>query len=256
MKKYLLESYRLGKTLAEANQKFYRFLLREHFSSEAIKFFDPQNEEFINFSQPFLLKEALKTNPKTQVNAFIIKNYKRQTIFKSDDEYYLRSGERVYLSGYTLVPNLYTRSILQDAFLNAKYYLAGESERVYLSSLKMRESYEFHEVAPAKIIPRFQGDIISLEDKIFLKKTRIITEEKNIFRFPFHFLKKKLLFKKYQFDALKMKKSLTKLKQDYIEKLKKNHVKIKTIEKQLYNSNKHAVGGRRKTLTNRSNVMH
>ncbi len=251
LKEYLLGSYQLGKTLTEANLKFYRFLLGEHFPSNALNFFNPQSEEFIDFSKPFLLREALKTNHGEQVNAFVLKDDKRETFFKINHDYRLRRGEKISLSEHTLVPNLYTRSILQDAFLKAKYYLAGESEYHYLHSSQMKANYEFHKVTPAKIIRRFQGDIISKEDKIFFQK-QTIANEKTIFSLPFHSFKRKLLLEKYGFDALSLKKKLKKLKQDYVEKLKENGLKVKKIERHLYQTNKHLIGEKRKVLSERS----
>ncbi len=250
LKEYLFNSYQLKKTLAEAT----RILYQQIFKNYPIEFFDPQqNKEFIRFSQGYLLQEAEKTLGGEQVAAFVLKAGRREAIFKKQDGFVLRSGEPVLLQKHTLLPHLYTRSVIQDAFLNSEYYLAGESENAYLLSAKMQEQYRYHDVTPAKVLPRAQIEIIEKKDKDFLLQEHLDTYA--IFRTPFYQLKRKVLQERENFDKKKVVNNLNQLKKDYIQELKKLNLPYKKIEKKIYSANKHVGGTKRKELTEKNKTI-
>ncbi len=253
LKKYVDKSYALGRTLAEANLDFFKFILKERFKKELL--FDPQVAAFRKFSRPFLLREANKTLLDEQVNAFLIREEKRLAFFKTKQGFRLRNGEKVDLSNYELVPNVFTRSIIQDAYFDGAYYLAGKGELAYLNSEPIKKSYDFHQVKRAEPQLRYQVEIGHMEDKDFLSENTLQLED--IFFKPYYQIRKDYFIKHYSFDFLKIKKRLKSWKDAHFKPLMneaKRNAKKKLIselraeERSTYQKHKHLLGARRKKL--------
>lgn len=151
LKELCLTCFQVGKTLAEAN----RLLSEAVFAAFPLKLFDPVNDEdFTRFSQDYLKKELEKTALAEQANAFARIGENRIALFRDKKGWVDRQGVRVEIEGVVLLPNLKTRSIIQDAYFSASHYIAGPGEEKYLPDLKSQ--YAFYGVKPAKVISRMR----------------------------------------------------------------------------------------------------
>ena len=244
VKKIVMNAYRIDRTFKEATL----ILFQSIFASINIEFFIPDKEDFLNFSQSILQKEVSLTKDLEQANAFVLKNKKRLAIFKRNGSFFTRNGQEIILKDQVLLPNVKTRSLLQDSYLNVSFYIAGSSEYSYLEALKSR--YLLHNIKPAKVIKRMHATLLSYEDLKKIKEIEIDFEEINNSNYFFE-LKEKL-FKKYSFNVKEEKKKLKLFKENYIQSLKDLNISSKRIEKILYKEQKQLLGFKRKEYITRN----
>ena len=159
------KAYQIGNKLEDANE----LLLKYFFSDYPIDFFNPSQEEFINFSQLYLKKELTITKEGEQFNGFLLQKDTRQAIFKKGNSWINRKNKVINLNGANLylVPNLQTRSVIQDAWFNSPDYLAGPGEMKYLPTLS--KQYQNHQILAGRFIPRGGGYLIPFEKKLSKK---------------------------------------------------------------------------------------
>ena len=167
------KAYQIGNKLEDANE----LLLNYFFADYPVDFFNPVQKEFIDFSQTYLRRELATTKEGEQFNGFLLQKDKRQAIFKKGNGWIDRKNKivRVNEDGTYLVPNLQTRSVIQDAWFNSPIYLAGPGEMKYLSTLS--NQYQKHQVSAGTFIPRGGGYLIPFEKK--LSKRLIKNYQKN-----------------------------------------------------------------------------
>lgn len=227
----------------------------------SLRFFDPRDEKFLEFCKPFLLKEAfsktLKQGEQCPFFAFI--NQSRQAVFKDKDFFKTRSGEKIDLEKTTLLPHLLSRSILQDAYLNADFYVAGPSEMIYLKKLEKR--YHLHGVKQSKLVKRMKTVLLSANDERDLRELTMAIKKKNALKkidenvvldkflhLEKNQLDKYLLSLHLKFDADHYRKLLKKAKQNFVDELLKMEAApslVKKIERKIYLEQKHILGQKR-----------
>ena len=227
-----------------------------------LKFFDPRDEKFLDFCKPFLMKEALSPVLKQgeQCPFFALIDQSRKAVFKEKDFFTTRLGEKIDLEKTTLLPHLLTRSILQDAYLNADFYVAGPSEMIYLKKLEKR--YQQHGIKQSRLVERMKTILLSNRDEknlhelamaINRKNTAKKIDEKVLLEKLLHLEKnqidKYLLSLHLKFDVDQYKKLLEKTKQNFVDQLSKMEAPVnivKKIERKIYLEQKHILGQKRK----------
>ncbi len=161
-----LACYTVGHMLGEASRMFAQAI----FEGLELECFDPSTPAFIEFMQPFLIREAGRTPAGGQCNVFCQIDKRREALFTCNDgrNYHLRDGSPVLLDDYTLLPNFRTRPMCQDAYFHTHAYIAGPGEQEYLSELN--DVYAFHGVEQADVIPRMSATLLEPKVKRLLKK--------------------------------------------------------------------------------------
>lgn len=257
IKELVFDSYQLGITLKEANRIFYKNLFSDLENSFPVqykmKWFDPSEDQFRNFSQNLLRQEIINTPIDEQTPVFALINGRREALFKKNDSCLTRAGQHVDYKKVVLLPSLKNRSLLQDAYCDVAYYIAGPSEKIYLNELKPR--YSFYGIEPSKIVERMSLTIIDAEikghleqlgfDEEFLlkhnKEELIRWLQNSLQNYDFHQAKKNLFkFKNHLIKKLNNESSLSSLS------LQSNRDSIKDFEKKFYLEVKHFFGTKRK----------
>lgn len=158
----VFESYRLGDSLFDANQKFFSQIFRSfdnsHIRNNRMIWFRSDDKGFRKFSQDILRKEA-KRIKEGQCPVFALIDGKREALFKKNGYCLTRDERKVDLeSEIILLPSVWNRSILQDAYLKAAVYVAGPAEEKYLQELL--PGYTYYGISPARVIPRMSATVV------------------------------------------------------------------------------------------------
>jgi len=238
LKNEALEAYKLGRSLGDASKS----LGEKLFSRYGLKLFDPSEKEFREFSKNILLKEAERGENNKQCNLFCLDKKKRLAIFKKNNNYYLRKGEKIDITKYELLPNVKTRNICQDAFFNTHTYIAGPGEIKYIKELD--EYYRAHKIIKSKVQPRMSIDLIEPRIKKLFKKTEldfIDIENKNVEQ-----VLKEELVKASGFDKKKISEKLNKSIDTLLKSYEEEGIEIKELRKALFLETKKLIGEKRK----------
>ena len=240
LKSLCFDCYIKGNTLMEASLK----LAKSLFKNDSLVFFDPSEKSFLNFSKPFLIKEAHKTLEGNQCHLFAAINNQRKTLFKKKGHFVDRNNQIIPIENHFLLPHLKTRSILQDAYFKTHTYIAGPSEEIYLKNLK--EQYHFHQVKPPKIQKRMSATFIEPSIKKTLKKLDLsldffLNKEQNN-------LIKDYFISKGDLNLPQLKEKFQKINHHYFTQLESLNIEKKEIEKWLFQKSKEIIGAKRKKL--------
>lgn len=159
----VFESYRLGDSLFDANQKFFSQIFKDfdssHIRNNRIIWFRSDDKGFRKFSQDILRKEIERIK-EGQCPVFALIAGKREALFKKNGYYFTRDGKKIdFESEIILLPSVWNRNILQDAYLKASAYVAGPAEEKYLRELL--PSYTYYGVSPARVIPRMSATVVN-----------------------------------------------------------------------------------------------
>jgi uncharacterized protein YllA (UPF0747 family) len=236
----VFSTYIEGKDLGTCSQEYYTKIFNEY----NLSIFDPRQDAFRKFSKTMLLDEMYSTKEGAQCNVFIVRNEKRLAVFKKNNKYILRNGEYVLPEKHILVPNVMTRNIVQDAYFNPEFYIAGPSEAVYIKKLKKK--YRRYGVKPAKVKNRMSGVLVPdavkqcMHATGFDMHTLLNAANNDIYTFAFKTLS--------GFDKKKVTAEAQKLNHLFITKLKKYAIPEAGIEKVLYSALKKNIGLKRKQL--------
>lgn len=206
-----LDCYSPGQTLGEASQQ----LAVELFGHFDLRIFTPFEKEFREFSQAILRKEAERTPEGEQCNLFCMQGKQRKAVFKKDGRFQLRDGSVVTLSQYDLVPNVYTRSVCQDAYFHTHTYIAGPGEVKYLAELD--PVFQFHGVKKAAVQPRMSISHIEPRVRRLMKKNQLSLEQ--ILKSTREELIKEVLKEKTTFDFSEALQTGNDLTEEYLGKL-------------------------------------
>lgn len=232
-----LDCYSPGQTLGEASQQ----LAVELFGHFDVRIFTPFEKEFREFSQAILRKEAERTPEGGQCNLFCMQGKQRKAVFKKDGRFQLRDGSVVDLSRHDLVPNVYTRSVCQDAYFHAQTYIAGPGEVKYLAELD--PVFQFHGVKKAAVQPRMSISLIEPRVRRLMNKTGLSPEQ--ILESTREELIKKVLKEKTTFDFSETLQTGNDLTGEYLgelEGLGLETADIKSLRKMLRQEVKNALG--------------
>ena len=153
----LVHTYRLGRTLLEASLDLAKII----FALFNLRYFHPGEKDFRHFSQTILQNEIKKTLDGEQAGAFLLQNQIRKALFRRGKTMITRAGDVIDPANEILLPHLKTRNVCQDSYFSAKYYIAGPGEMSYLKTLQSQ--YRYHQVLPAKPIPRMSLTLIEAE---------------------------------------------------------------------------------------------
>jgi uncharacterized protein YllA (UPF0747 family) len=171
LRQFFIDLYQPGRLLAECA----RILSAHWFSRFGVEVFDPQNPDFRQFSRTILLREAENTPMDQQCHLFCLIGKRREALFRREQGYFLRSGEKVELEKLELLPNVKTRNICQDAYFDTDSYVAGPGERSYIADLD--EGYLFHQVKKPQIVSRMSITLIEPRVARFLRKQSLTAAE-------------------------------------------------------------------------------
>jgi uncharacterized protein YllA (UPF0747 family) len=237
LKDMALRCYKPGRTLGEAS----RLLAAEMFGFLNIEIFTPDEEKFREFSRSILLREAERTADDAQCNLFCMIGKKREALFKKGGAFFLRNGTPVVLSRYDLVPNVKTRNVCQDAYLNTDTYIAGPGEIKYISELD--PVYRYHGIKKTAVKPRMSITLIEPRVKRLLKKTglslnRLLEQDKAI-------LIKNVLKEKSGFDFKETLRQANASTAEYMHKLGELGLETKEIGRLLRTEVKNICGKKR-----------
>lgn len=240
LKNEVLEAYKLGRNLGDASKS----LAEKLFGKYGLRLFDPSEKEFRTFSKNILFKEAERGENNKQCNLFCLDEKKRLAIFKKDNNYCLRNGEKIDISKYELLPNVKTRNLCQDAFFNTHTYIAGPGEVKYIKELD--EYYKTHEIIKSKVQPRMSIDLIEPRIRKLLKKiglNLIDIENKN-----FEQVLKEELIKFSGFDKKTISEKLTMSVDVLIKSFEEAGMETKELRKLLHSETKKLIGEKRKAI--------
>jgi uncharacterized protein YllA (UPF0747 family) len=257
VKDLVYTSYSLGRTLKEANRFFFQTLFEKQLFSffkfnKPIIWFDPSQPNFRKFSQSLLQKEIVATPLGKQCPVFALIKGQRKILFKKKDYCQTRSGEKVCWTQETLLPSLYNRSLLQDVYLNASYYIAGPSEENYLANLK--PYYQKYNIIPAHIQSRMSATILDKPIKDNLRLLNFTVQE--FMNFSHYQYLQILQQRELGYDFYHYKKNIFQFKEILLNKLftvipsSFKKTSQKNIEKIIYQEIKHFIGEQRKNFKN------
>lgn len=165
------ELYRPGRKWAEVSEELLRMILKDL----DVQLFNPMNKDFIEFAQPILQREFERTPEGEQCNGFVLRNGRREAVYKREGCFFLRNGESVNPVRETLLPNYRSRPLIQDAYFPGGWQVAGPSEMQYLSELE--ELYQYHGIQQSRLIPRHSLTIIPESAKEFFVRNHMDPEE-------------------------------------------------------------------------------
>jgi uncharacterized protein YllA (UPF0747 family) len=235
------DAYRVDKTFGDASMK----LAKSLYGHLHLNFFRPDEKAFRDFSRPYLVREFEKTEVGEQTNGFILDERKkiktRKALYRTEKGFATREGETISLSDFVLLPNVQTRSVIQDAFFQATAYIAGPGEVAYLS--KMEGQYQFHGVEAAQVLRRMSARLITPHIKRLLKK--IETDESDFLNLKKEILLKKILKDETGFDSRVLQTELDEAAKKLVRLMDEKKVPSKSVEKFLYTKIKEAVGEKR-----------
>lgn len=235
LQKIVLNCYQEGKNLADCYQQLIQILFKNY----PLEIFNPNQKEFLNFSQPILKKELLETAINSQAKVFIAINDKRIALFKNEHgEFVNRKGKKINLEQGILLPSVHNRSLLQDLFLETDTYICGENEEKYLINLK--EIYQKYNASFPLLKKRMSAicQDFFFEEEFFQK----VQQDRDL-----ELTKKKILFS-IGFDKKKITDELNSHKQELINQLKKQDLPSKEIEKFLYVTFKKMIKEKQKNI--------
>ncbi len=244
LKDTIISFYEEGKTLGEASGKFFKWL----FENIEVDIFDPSDKAFRDFSKKILLEESRQTVDGEQCNAFILRENKRLAFFKRDGSYFLRNGDEIDPSDHTLLPNVKTRSVCQDAWFGTAAYIAGPGEQKYLEEI--RPFFKRHKIVQAETVPRMSIDLIEPRVKRDMEKLKISIDDIN------NFSEEELSFnlvRNYTGFDMKMTKTESKAAENkFISEMKKLGLGGKWFEKELGKISEKAIGMKRREVKEKS----
>jgi len=236
-----LECYQEGRTLGDASEALARAL----FAGLPLDFFRPDTEAFRAFSKPFLLREAGFTPEGEQANCFLRDTRGgpavRRAIFKKAGRFTTREGEAVDLDRFDLLPNVQTRSVLQDAWFKTHTYIAGPGEIAYLKD--MGPQYARHGVAASAVKPRMSAVIVDHRDRRLLERSG--QSLGTALALPRSELLKKTLSEAAHFDFDGAEKRLRKIKEEAIASVASLGLETAPVERPLYEGIREVLGRRR-----------
>ncbi len=251
--------YQNGRAFGDASEA----LARELFGFLPLVFFRPDQKEFRDFSKPYLLREAARTEEGSQANAFILdtRNGKslRRAIFKKNGAFQTREGESVDPEKFTLLPNVKTRNVCQDAYFaslisgNGKKplaYVAGPGEIAYLK--EMSGSYAFHQVEPAEVVPRMSATLLEPKTKRLLEKSGLGLNQ--ILNGDSESLRKKIMALATGEDLEASKVKAESAFRGFVKEIGGLGFDAGRIEKDVYETLKHVVGKKRLELKQKSDL--
>ncbi len=237
LKEMVLNCYTKGRTLGDASV----MLAKELFPTFDLQFFTPTEPQFRQFSQTILRNEAENTPDDNQCNLFCMVGKQRKTLFKKNGKFVLRDGSTINLEDHTLVPNVKTRSVCQDAYFHTDTYIAGPGEILYLKDLG--NYYDFHHVKQANVQPRMSISIIEPKVKRLLKKTGFTLQD--VLDTPLEELLKRALKENTDFDYSETLNNCKNITEGYLENLRSlkfDEETIKRLRKTLHREVTEACG--------------
>ncbi len=256
IKTLTLTSFRAGRRLETATQE----LMEACFADFPITFFNPNTRHFHDFSKPLLLQEAAATAIDAQCNLFALINGIRTSIFRTGQHRYeTRSGTAVKLAEHVLLPNLQTRSVLQDAYLHARHYVAGPNEIQYLRTLQ--PSYKRHQVVAAQLHTRMRAILLTAAHTSSQQSLNI--DLPTLQQVPYPLVAQKFLAQKSGINLQTTESELAQLKTKWLQELRQFihteqlahqpllSTQLRATERGLYRQLKHIRGARRKALKQR-----
>jgi uncharacterized protein YllA (UPF0747 family) len=242
LKKIALSSYVQGEKLKTCSKN----LAKQLFNRFKLYLFEPTSEDFRNFTRPILLKEAISTKEGEQCNLFAVVNGVRKALFKKEGKFVFRDNKTAEIDKLTLVPNLKTRNVCQDAYFKTKYYVAGPGEVKYIQTLK--PYYEKHKIKPAKTVNRMSLILIEPKTKRLLKGTNLTLQE--ITTTKLQDIETLVVKKNTHFDFKSLKEKSATLTQNYLQQLNDLGINCKNIKKELNNTLKKELGQMRAQVKN------
>ncbi len=237
LKEPALDCYRKGRTLGEASMQ----LAKDLFAGFPLRFFDPMDEDFRRFSRRILLREAKKTPEGQQCNVFVMDGPRRRAIFREQDEFRFRDGGVADIRDFPLVPNVYTRSVCQDAYFASDEYIAGPGEVKYLG--EMASQYSFHGVTAATVVPRMSVTLVEPKTRRLLGKTGLTVEE--ALTGSREDLLKQLLRHESGFDVTAVTEEANRLTERFLDDIAALGLDAGDLRKKIANEIKGAAGKRR-----------
>ncbi|BBM89957.1 putative cysteine ligase BshC [Spirochaetota bacterium] len=250
-RRLVLACFKVKRNLGAATEE----LFKHYFKDFKITFFNPYNKAFHEFSKPLLLREAEHTPVDNQCNLFALVDGIRTSVFRSSRHHFTtRTGKPVNLHRHILVPNLKTRSLLQDAYLNVDCYIAGKSEAAYLKNLE--PEYIRHHITPATVKKRMFLTLLTPQYQNHLKSLHSLgISLATLKRYPYHDLHYNLIKKRTGLDLLNHRAKLKTEKENFLKALTPLEHKeaisspmppsLKKIERLLYKELKHLWGAKR-----------
>lgn len=255
LREWAMSAYQKDRSLGDASES----LARELYGFLNIEFFRPDTQAFRDFSKPYLLKEALRTAEGVQANGFILDTRGgrsiRRAFFKKNGIFQTREGEKIDPEKFVLLPNVKTRSIVQDAFFAAREggqpplaYVAGPGEIAYLKD--MGEGYAFQGVKPAEVIPRMSATLLEPKIRRLVEKSEIpigvwLSEKSQ------DLLRQTMTLASGEDLAAKETRLETAFR-SFVNEAKGLDFDTARIEKDIYETLKHVVGKKRREIKDRS----
>lgn len=241
LRRLALDAYREGRTLGEASEA----LARAVYAGLPLEFFRPDTDEFRAFSKPFLLREAEVTPEGNQANCFLRDTRSgraiRRAIFRKAGGFATREGETIDLAGFDLLPNVQTRSVIQDAWFKTHTYIAGPGEIAYLKD--MGPQYARHGVAPSAVMARMSAVIVDSRDRKLLARCAQTLE--SVLTLPRSILLKKTLSQAAHFDFDGTEKKLRQIKENAVAAVAELGLETPPVERPLYEGVREVLGRRR-----------
>ncbi len=159
-----LDCYAEGTQLRSASAA----VMHELFGKFGLSVFDPMQDDFREFTQPILRREAELTPDGDQGNFFVVEEGRRTAVFKNGTTWTTRDDRTIDINEHVLVPNVKTRSICQDLHFKTHTYVAGPGEIKYINELN--DVYARHSAAKPAIERRMSLTIIEPNVQRKLKK--------------------------------------------------------------------------------------
>jgi uncharacterized protein YllA (UPF0747 family) len=236
----VLHIYQPGRMLKEIAPEILSSILKNF----EIQFFNPMEPSFLAEAQELLLREFKRTPAGEQCNGFILKNGRREALFRTENGFVLRSGEKIQPENYLCLPNYKTRPLIQDRFFINSIYVAGPNEMNYLSGLS--DLYQYHQVKQSILVPRKSLTILSKKAYSELKEFRIKPED--FMRFSINDLFQNIILQKEGFSLREIKEKISLLRENFIQEVSEFPIEMKHIDYQLKKQIKDALGGLKKRL--------
>jgi len=166
-----LSAYAPGRPLGRAAREVAAALFKDF----TLELFDPMDPDFRRATRDILLREARRTAAGGQCNLFGIVDGRRVALFRTDTGYVDRAGHPVDVEAVDLVPNVRTRSVIQDFYFGTHTYVAGPGEVAYLGGLG--DVYGYHRVTPARIRHRMSVRLIEPRARRLIEKLGVAVED-------------------------------------------------------------------------------
>lgn len=244
LKSLVLSAYREGRELGDASLELARAL----YPFPDLLFFDPRDPEFRQFCRGFLLPLFEATPSGEQCPGFIDDNGIRRAVFRSESGYHLREGKAIDLKDYTLLPNVHTRPLCQDAYFQTSAYIAGPGEMAYLSPLS--DLYRQNGVSQPRLIPRMSVTLIEPWSQRQLQKLDI--DPKVLLNQGFSEARKNLLTRHEGFDLKAIERQSEALCQGFVTQMTALHPDFASLRQGVRQEIKLVMGSIRKNSRERN----